>query len=105
MIDCICIDDKNRPKEIPEEKWVKEEEGYKITHVYIHPNQGGIQGVTLYEKPLDESCPPYETFKLSRFAIRASDLEAFIELCKSCSDLNDVDVMKLVEESELQLAD
>ena len=105
MIPCICIDDSNRPKEIPADKWVKEEEEYTITHVYIHPNQGGIQGVTLYEKPLDESCKPYETFKLSRFAIHAKDLEAFIELCKSCSELDEVDVLKLVEESELQTVD
>ena len=103
MIDCICIDDSNRPKEIPADKWIKKDEDYKITHVYIHVNQGGIQGVTLYEKPLDESCKPYESFKLSRFAIHKDDLLAFIELCKSCAELDNVDVMQLIEESELQL--
>src|SRR5579875_1615531 len=92
MIDCICIDDTNRPKEIAADKWVKEGEAYKITHVYIHVNQGGIQGVTLYEKPLDESCKPYETFKLARFAIHKEDLDAFIELCKSCAELDDVNI-------------
>lgn len=102
MIDCICIDDENRPKEIPADKWVKKDEAYKITHVYIHVNQGGIQGVTLYEKPLDESCKPFETFKLSRFAIKLEDLDAFIELCKSCSELDEVDIRHLIEESELQ---
>src|SRR5688500_18975717 len=102
MINCICIDDTKRPKEIPADKWIKKEEEYKITHVYIHVNQGGIQGVTLYEKPLDESCKPYESFRLSRFAININDLPAFIELCKDCSELDEVDIKKLIEESELQ---
>lgn len=102
MVPCICIKDEGRPAEIPADKWVVKDEQYRITHVYFHPNQGGIQGCTLYEKPLDESCKPYETFKLSRFAIHHDDLEAFIELCKMCTDLNDLEIEKLIEESELQ---
>src|SRR6478672_5968841 len=98
MINCICIDDTKRPIEIAPDKWIKQDDEYKITHVYFHPNQG-IQGVTLYEKPLDESCKPYETFKLSRFAIHAEDLEAFIELCKACTELDEVDIKHLIEES------
>lgn len=101
MVNCICINDENRPVQIPIEKWVKKDDQYRITHVYFHPKQG-IQGCTLYEKPLDETCKPYETFKLSRFAIHLEDLPAFIELCKMCTELNDVEIKELIEESELQ---
>lgn len=101
MVNCICINDKRKPAEIPADRWVKKDEEYRITHVYFHPKQG-IQGCTLYEKPLDESCKPYETFKLSRFAIHLEDLPAFIELCKLCTELNDVEIKQLIEESELQ---
>ena len=102
MVNCICINDEGRPAQIGPEKWVKKDDQYRITHVYFHPKQG-IQGCTLYEKPLDESCQPYETFKLARFAIHHDDLEAFIELCRMCTELNDVEIEKLIEESELQL--
>ena len=102
MVKCTCIDDKNKPAEIPSSSWVKVEESYHITHVYYHPNQG-IQGCSLYEKPLGEDCAPYETFKLSRFGISVDDLEKLIELIKNCTELNDVDIQALIEESQLQL--
>jgi hypothetical protein len=99
MVRCICIDSKNRPHEIPKSMWIKTDELYKITHIFYHPNQG-IQGVSIYEKPLDETCAPYESFRLSRFAILIEDLDKFIELIKSCTDLNDVQIEELMTEIE-----
>lgn len=100
MVACICIDDSKKPNIIPKSKWIINGDKYHITHVYYHPNQG-ISGVSLYEKPLDESCQPYETFKLSRFAIDIKDLESLIELIKDCTELDNVDVHALLKESEL----
>jgi hypothetical protein len=102
MVKCICINDKNKPAEIPSSKWVKAEEDYHITHVYYHPNQG-IQGCSLYEKPLGEDCAPYETFRLSRFAISVDDLEKLIELIKNCTELNYLDIQALIKESQLEI--
>ena len=102
MIKCICINDSNKPIEIPSSNWIKKDENYHITHIYYHPDQG-IQGCSLYEKPLGEDCTPYESFKLSRFAINVDDLESLIELMKNCTELNDVDIQQLIEESELEL--
>lgn len=104
MIKCICIDDKNKPVEISSSSWVKVDESYNITHIYYHPNQG-IQGCSLYEKPLGENCAPYESFKLSRFAISADDLEKLIELIKNCTELNDIDIKTLIEESQLEIVE
>lgn len=101
MVRCICIDDKKRPNEIPQSKWVVLEEIYRISHIFYHPNQG-IQGVSLYEKPLDESCAPYESFRLSRFAIFIEDLDKFIELIKNCTYLNDIQIEELMKEVEFE---
>lgn len=97
MIPCICIDDKNRPAEIPVDKWVKEKSKYNIIYIYWHPVQK-IQGVDLAEIELDESCKPYGTFAIKRFAISVKDLENFIALCKACTGMNDVDVQEVIKE-------
>ncbi len=98
MIRCICINDKNRPAEIPARLWVTEGELYHITFVaFCLPQK--THGVSLYEKPLDESCMPHEYFRMDRFAILREDLDLFIQLCKDCSDLDDLVVEDLVKES------
>lgn len=104
MVKCICINDRDKPSVIPKSKWVEMDKEYTITHVYFHANQeNGIQGVSLYEIYLDESCSPYETFKLSRFAISINDLNKLIELIKNCTELNDLDITKFIEESQLEI--
>ena len=104
MIKATCIDDTNKPVQIPSSKWIKLDESYHITHIYYHPNQG-IQGCDIYEKPLGEECYPYETFKLSRFAINVTDLERFIELAKNCTELNNIDIKNLIKESQLEIVE
>lgn len=104
MVEVICIDDKNKPEEIPARFWIKEGEKVHITLVTFHPLQdGGIQGCELYEKPLPlEHCAPYNFWKLSRFGITPDNLEALIELIKHSTELNEVDIRHLIEETELQ---
>lgn len=103
-VPCLCIDDSARPEVIPTSKWVKKGEQYHITFVYFHKYQeGGINGVALYEKPLDESCAPYEAFRLTRFAFTQEGIEALKELMKLCAETNDVDIDKLLEESEITI--
>jgi hypothetical protein len=102
MVKCICIDDENRPAQIPASKWVKKDNEYHITFVAFCLPQS-IQGLSLYELPLDESCSPYQYFKASRFAIHKEDWDAFIELCKDCTDLNELEITKLVEDAQLEV--
>lgn len=101
MVRCICTDSSKKPKQIPKSKWIVANEMYKITHVFYHPNQG-IQGVSIYEKPLDESCAPYESFRLSRFSIPLDDINKFIELLKNCTDLNDIQIQELINSVEFE---
>ncbi len=102
MVETTCINSKDKPFEIPLQNWIQEGFKYNITHVYFHPVQG-ISGVDLKEVKLDESCYPYETFKLSRFAITQEGLLQLIEMIKDCSELNSFQIDKLIEESKLEI--
>lgn len=104
MIPVICIDDKLKPIEVLKEEWIKEGNKYHITHVFYHPNQG-VQGVELKEIRLTERSKPFESYGIWRFAIDVKDLPALIEMIKNCTELNDVDIQKLIEESKLQQID
>ena len=103
MIECICIDSKNKPKEIPLGKWIQEGFKYHITYIQYYPNQG-IQGCTLYEISL-KGCFPYTAFSLSRFAVTKENLALLMEMIKDCHELNNLDVLELIKESELVLVD
>ena len=101
---CLCIDDSNKPVQIPSEKWVKKGEWYNITHIFIMVNQGMIQGCELAEFDISMH-KPYNCYRLTRFAILEDDLEKLKQMIKDCDELNklsDIDVNKLVEQLELQ---
>lgn len=85
MIPCMCIDDKNRPSQIPLEKWVKKGEQYHVTYTaYCIPSKE--LGVYLDELSLDDCCLPYEYYALRRFAFTEENLLKLIELIKDCND-------------------
>ena len=98
MCRLFCIDSANRPKEIPKNKWITKDMEYTAIWITIHPEQNNIQGVQLAEISLDETCFPYETFKLSRFAINAEDFEEFLQLAKDCSEVNIENLEELLKE-------
>lgn len=99
MVKCICINDKNRPSKIPQEKWLKEGEEYTIIFTLIVLPQKTL-AVQLDEIDLDESCMPYEFFLANRFAFTKEELEkliAFIEECNHIS-LSIKDLLKQTNE-------
>jgi hypothetical protein len=103
MVKCICIDDSDKSKFIHSSEWIKKDNEYSIIFVSFHPGQGGIQGCLLAEVSLTEKSKPYEYYKLSRFAILKSDWDKFIELCKNCTELDNVSIEELIKETELQI--
>ena len=99
-INCICVDDANRPKEIPADKWVKKGDKYHIIYIFRQINQEGVQGVVLQELDV-QNYKPYNCFRLSRFAFNPDDLVSLIELMKECgefNDLSDLDIQKMVDD-------
>lgn len=95
MVRVLTVDDTNKPKEIPQDKWLVKDEEYRVLGIYIHPNQGDIQGITLLEKPLDETCRPYGTFNINRFAFHLDDLEELMQLARDCTDLREMGEQEL----------
>lgn len=97
----VCINDKDRPQEIPLNKWPKKDEWYTMTHLYYHPVQL-VQGIDIAEMELGPEEYPYGTYKLSRFAVHKDDLEKLKQMVEDCNNLNDVDINKLLEESNVE---
>ena len=62
-----CINDSNRPKQVPVEKWIVKGNIYTViatTHMNLQRNKIGLK---LQEIELDQSCFPYEYFDADSF--------------------------------------
>lgn len=95
---CICINDKNKPNEIPDSHWIEEGEEYTILFArFLLPQR--VLGFQLNEIMLDESCAPYEYFVANRFAFRKEDLQRLIEFIEDCSDMS-ISMKELLEKTE-----
>lgn len=99
MVECICIDDSNRPKEIPANKWVKKDNEYNIIFTVTVLPQKEL-GVVLAEIELTDKELPYEYFLAKRFAFTEEALKKLIELIKDCSDIN-FSMDELLEQTQL----
>jgi hypothetical protein len=62
----LCINDKNRPNEVPLSQWIKKDEKYTVIKVMKHITQGNIMGFELAEVKIDAGM--YKYFAASRFA-------------------------------------
>jgi hypothetical protein len=101
MVECICINDKNRHKEIPANKWVKQGEHYTVIYTVTVLPQKQL-AFHLAEIELDESNLPYEYFLANRFAFTEENLQKLIELIKDCND-TDFSMEELLNAVEKQL--
>lgn len=64
----FCIDDSNKPNDIPTSKWIKKDKMYTVIEVKRLLIQNGKIGFKLAEVSL-EGCYPYEFFSSDRFAV------------------------------------
>jgi hypothetical protein len=62
----VCINDSDKPEDIPSSKWVKKDQIYTVIEVSKMRMQGNKLGFKLAEINLD-SCFPYQYFASSRF--------------------------------------
>lgn len=102
MIECICIDAKNKPKEIPKDKWLIEGNKYHITYIYNMIKQG-IMGCTIAEKSIDDLLP-YNCYSLKRFAFTEEGIKAVIKMASTCAEFNDFDLTEFERIAERELA-
>jgi len=101
MIIAKVIDAKNRPNDIPLSKWLVYDDDVHITYVTRCLPQN-VLAFSIYEKPLDETCAPYEYFTSTRFAIRDEDVQKVIDLYNELGEVLPEGVMQeLLENSNL----
>jgi hypothetical protein len=103
MVKCICINDKNRPSKIPQEKWLKEGEEYTIIFTLIVLPQKTL-AVQLEEIDLDESCMPYEFFLANRFAFTQEELDKLIAFIEECNHVS-LSIKDLLKQTNERTAD
>ena len=99
MVECICIDDKNRPKEIPQNKWIKEGEKYNVIYTLTVLPQKEL-AFHLAEISLDECCLPYEYFLAKRFSFTEEGIKQLMDLIKDCNN-GDFSIDELMEQTQL----
>lgn len=68
----VCVNDTNRPNEIPLNRWVKKDEHYTIVNITKMNMQGGILGCEIAEIN-NSDLFPYTHFGLHRFRILTND--------------------------------
>ena len=100
MIECICINDKNKPKQIPQKKWLKEGQTYHVIYTVTVLPQREL-AFHLAEIELDETCAPYEYFLANRFAFTQENLLLLMELIKDCND-TDFSMEELMEQTNVE---
>lgn len=61
-----CINDSNRPNDIPTSQWIKKNVVYHVTEAVRCNIQGGLLGFKLKEVNLD-GCAPYQFYAANRF--------------------------------------
>ena len=98
-VECICINDSNRPKEIPQSKWIKEGQKYTVIYTVTVLPQKQL-GFHLAEIELTDNELPYEYFLASRFGFTQDNLQKLIELIKDCSEI-DFSMDELLKQTEL----
>jgi len=98
MVKVICINDKNKPDNIPDTHWIVKGEAYHVTMVYNMVKQEGILGAVLKEINLENLDLGYSCFRLDRFGINEKDVPALVELAEQCAELNDFSIEELIEE-------
>ena len=99
MIRCACINDKDRPNDFPESKWVQRGKLYTLQFAIVVLPQREL-GFQLEEIDLDESCYPYEYFLANRFGFLKDDLHKLSDFVKECSKIN-MSVKELMTKSNI----
>jgi hypothetical protein len=74
----VCINDKDRPNEIPTSKWIEKGKEYTVIKADYMNMQNKILGYQLQEIDLS-GCFPYLYFAASRFAIKEDQPEKELE--------------------------
>ena len=83
----ICIDDSNKPKNVPESEWIVMGETYTVTQITRMGLQKETYGYLLKEIQLSINSFPYELYNAERF-FPIGLIEAFNENKEEKEEIN-----------------
>ncbi len=98
QIKCICINAKEKPSKIPDNKWIVEGAEYTVIFTLVVLPQKTL-AVQLDEIDLDESCMPYTFFLANRFAFRNDDIGKLIDFIEECTHVN-ISIKELMKQTQ-----
>ncbi|NBP66128.1 MAG: hypothetical protein EBU66_15885 [Bacteroidetes bacterium] len=89
---CLCINDSNKPPEIPDDKWVEVGTEYNIIYVtFLQPQN--VMAFQLLEIDLDGL--PYEYFSYDRFIYKSDSYNELVDLIEfSANAINYIESLK-----------
>lgn len=100
-IKAICIDNKNKPVEVPMTHWINEGTTYTINRIFnmVHPEHGDepILGVTLKEVQIEKLNLEHKAYKLNRFGFTKEEFDKLLEYFKTVKEMEEFDPLKLLE--------
>lgn len=99
-IQCVCINDKDRPDAIPLKKWVKKGQKYTVIFAIVVLPQRKL-GLQLEEIDLDETCAPYEYFLAHRFAFAKEDFDKLPGFIEQCGQTN-LSIQEIMHETNVE---
>ncbi len=101
MIKCLCVNDDNKPNQIPQDKWLEKGKEYTLafTMTVLPQKQLALQ---VEEIDLDDSCSPYTWFLANRFKFREEDLQKLIEFIKECNHIT-FSVKELMKQTKVSI--
>lgn len=99
-VECICINNKNKPKEIPSNKWLTKGNKYTVIYTVVVLPQRQL-AFHLEEIELTEKELPYEYFLANRFAFTQDNLDKLMELIENCNNTS-FSIDELLKQTELQ---
>lgn len=88
----ICINDKNKPPEIPIENWCSNGDLYHVSEISVMARQSNVLGYKLVEISLPQNCK-YQKYLATRFAPASEDdlkfFEELSQMLKECIDIEE----------------
>lgn len=100
MVETVCINDSNKPRVIPKEKWLKKGNTYHVIFTTTVLPQKKL-AFLLAEIELTDKELPYEYFDASRFAFTQENLLKLMELIKDCSETS-FSMDELLKQTQLE---
>ena len=92
----VCINDSNKPAEIPIENWCSKGDLYHVSEISVMARQSNVLGYKLVEISLPKDCK-YQKYLATRFApATEEDLQFFEELAEMLKECVEIEEYVLV---------